>query len=122
MAGEKSARALSATSSLVLRIVDNYSRENGFPPSVRDIQTIGSLSSTSVVDYNLRLLERRGYITRNREQARSVLVKTAPKKRGSNQLYCYRCEAPKTTFDLEDDDHAYFCPDCHGRLNPEPIT
>ena len=42
------------------------------PPTVRDIQRGCEISSTSVVDYNLRLLERYGYLKRRSEIARGI--------------------------------------------------
>ena len=45
--------------------------ENGLPPTVRDIQKACGISSTSVVDYNLRLLQRDGYLRRRPDVARA---------------------------------------------------
>ena len=42
------------------------------PPTVRDIQSACDISSTSVVDYNLRLLERDGFIRRRPDIARGI--------------------------------------------------
>ncbi len=46
--------------------------ENGIPPTVRDIQQACEISSTSVVDYNLRQLEEAGYLNRRKEVARGI--------------------------------------------------
>ena len=46
--------------------------KNSFPPSVREIVEGMGLSSTSVADYNLKILEREGHITRGRERARTI--------------------------------------------------
>src|SRR5690606_18376642 len=40
--------------------------------SIRDIQTGCDISSTSVVDYNLKRLEEKGYIRRDREVSRAI--------------------------------------------------
>ena len=47
-------------------------REKDYPPSIRDIQEGCDISSTSVVDYNLKALERLGYIRRDREVSRAI--------------------------------------------------
>ncbi len=57
------------------RIVDfigNFWSENNFPPSVRDIVAGCSLSSTSVADYNLKILEKKGVIRRHKEVSRGI--------------------------------------------------
>ncbi|HEY4684717.1 MAG TPA: transcriptional repressor LexA, partial [Dehalococcoidia bacterium] len=41
-------------------------------PSIRDIQEGCAISSTSVVDYNLKALERMGFIRRDREVSRAI--------------------------------------------------
>ncbi len=46
--------------------------ENNYPPSVRDIVSGCSLSSTSVADYNLKILEKKGVIRRHREVSRGI--------------------------------------------------
>lgn len=46
--------------------------EKNYPPSIRDIQEGCGISSTSVVDYNLKALERRGLIRRDREVSRAI--------------------------------------------------
>ena len=47
-------------------------QDNGIPPTVRDIQKACEISSTSVVDYNLRLLDRDGYLNRRPDVARGI--------------------------------------------------
>jgi repressor LexA len=46
--------------------------ERGYPPSIREIGDRVGISSTSVVDYNLRVLERDGYIRRDKEVSRGL--------------------------------------------------
>lgn len=45
-----------------------------YPPSIRDIQEGCGISSTSVVDYNLRKLEEKGFIRRDREVSRGIEI------------------------------------------------
>ena len=56
----------------ILEYIEQFIDENGMPPTVRDIQKGCEISSTSVVDYNLRLMEREGYIKRRSEIARGI--------------------------------------------------
>ena len=56
----------------ILEFIERFMEENGLPPTVRDIQRGCEISSTSVVDYNLRLLERDGYLKRRSDVARGI--------------------------------------------------
>jgi repressor LexA len=46
----------------ILNFIRNFLTQRGYPPTIRDIARGCHISSTSVVDYNLRLLEKEGYI------------------------------------------------------------
>ena len=65
-------KKLSARRRQILDYIHNFYQENGLPPTVRDIQKACDISSTSVVDYNLRLLDRDGYLNRRPEVARGI--------------------------------------------------
>ena len=56
----------------ILDFIGTFIEEHGLPPTVRDIQTACDISSTSVVDYNLRLLDRDGYLKRRPDTARGI--------------------------------------------------
>jgi repressor LexA len=58
----------------ILQFILNFSRETGFPPTVRDLQHAEKpqISSTSVVDYNLKALEEHGIIKRGRGRSRAI--------------------------------------------------
>jgi repressor LexA len=56
----------------ILDFIQEFIQENGIPPTVRDIQKACNISSTSVVDYNLRLLDRDGYLNRRPDVARGI--------------------------------------------------
>ena len=55
---------LSDRQTRMLCYVRDYISRKGYPPSVRDIQRQCDISSTSVVDYNLKRLTEKGYIER----------------------------------------------------------
>lgn len=56
----------------ILAFLQDYFGRYHYPPSVRDIVEGCNLSSTSVADYNLKILEREGHIRRDRERARTI--------------------------------------------------
>lgn len=56
----------------ILDFIRRFIDRNNYPPSIRDIQLGCDISSTSVVDYNLKALERLGYIRRDREVSRAI--------------------------------------------------
>jgi repressor LexA len=56
----------------ILTFMREFVEENSYPPSIRDILSGCGISSTSVVDYNLKALERLGYIRRDREVSRAI--------------------------------------------------
>ena len=56
----------------MLEFIREFIADNGLPPTVRDIQKACDISSTSVVDYNLRLLQREGLLRRRPDVARGI--------------------------------------------------
>jgi len=56
----------------IIDFIRQFLRDRGYPPTIRDIVSGCGFSSTSVVDYNLDLLEKEGYIRRHREVSRGI--------------------------------------------------
>lgn len=56
----------------IFRFLEEFIAEHDYPPSIRDIQYGCDISSTSVVDYNLKRLEEKGFIRRDREVSRAI--------------------------------------------------
>ena len=56
----------------ILDFIQDFIAENGIPPTVRDVQRACDISSTSVVDYNLKILDRDGYLNRRPDVARGI--------------------------------------------------
>jgi repressor LexA len=67
-------RGLSDRQQRILEFISEYTGDHGYPPSIREIGQAVGISSTSVVDYNLRALERGGKIRRDREISRGLEV------------------------------------------------
>lgn len=65
-------RALSQRQRAILDYIERFLDENGYPPTIREIQHDLNISSTSVVDYNLNVLEQRNLIRRNRNISRGI--------------------------------------------------
>jgi len=67
-------KELSSKQDQILEFLRTFIEDKDYPPSIRDIQEGCSISSTSVVDYNLRKLEEKGMIRRDREVSRGIEV------------------------------------------------
>jgi repressor LexA len=63
---------LSERQKKIITFLDNYIEENGYPPSIREIGAAAGISSTSVVSYNLKRLEEKGLISRDKEVSRGL--------------------------------------------------
>lgn len=63
---------LSRRQQAILKFIERFLEDNDYPPTIRDIQADLGISSTSVVDYNLKALEARGLIRRNSKISRGI--------------------------------------------------
>ena len=73
---------LSQRQQRILEFIGEFMDENHYPPTVRDIQYGCDVSSTSVVDYNLQILQREGYLRRRREVSRGIELLDGGRRRG----------------------------------------
>jgi repressor LexA len=67
-------KSLSHRQQAILDFIGTFLDDNDYPPTIRDIQQELGISSTSVVDYNLKVLEERDCIHRNRNISRGIEV------------------------------------------------
>ncbi|MCI8273491.1 MAG: transcriptional repressor LexA [Clostridia bacterium] len=58
----------------ILKFIENQVRENGYPPSVREIGKAIGLSSTATVHAYLAKLEKQGYIKKEDKKGRTLKV------------------------------------------------
>jgi len=65
-------KRLSDKQKRILNYIDRFLNDKGYPPSIREIQTACRISSTSVVDYNLNILENRGMLERHADVSRGI--------------------------------------------------
>ena len=63
---------LSERQERMLAYIQDFLADRQYPPTVRDIQTGCDISSTSVVDYNLKKMQQMGYLRREREVSRGI--------------------------------------------------
>jgi len=63
---------LSVRQQKLLGFIRRFLGKQGYPPTIRDLQAGCDISSTSVVDYNLNILEKGGYIRRHAEVSRGI--------------------------------------------------
>lgn len=70
----------------VLDTIRGWMHDHGYPPSVREIGDTVGLTSTSSVAYQLRALERRGYLRRDPHRPRTVGVLTAEATPSSSEF------------------------------------
>ena len=77
---EEAMREQSPKQTRILEFIRSFIDNHDYPPSIRQIQEACDISSTSVVDYNLRALEKSGQIRRDRDVSRGIeLVDKRPR-------------------------------------------
>ena len=71
---------LSDRQQAMLGFIREFTEENGYPPTIRQIGEAANISSTSVVNHNLNKLEKAGYLTRDLRVSRGLrLVNEEPR-------------------------------------------
>jgi len=65
-------KRLSDKQKRIQNYITRFISDNGYPPSIREIQQACRISSTSVVDYNLNILENRGVLERRSDVSRGI--------------------------------------------------
>jgi len=77
-------KELSARQKQILKFIEDFHSRHNYPPTIREIQghlrpaSSGKPVSTSVVDYNLNILEERSLIRRNRHISRGIELVNPP--------------------------------------------
>src|SRR5207247_9375172 len=109
----------------IFEYIRDFIDSHDYPPSIRQIQEACGISSTSVVDYNLRILEKSGHIKRDREVSRAIEVTHGGTKRGriatvtSIGTMAAGLPIPVPTADnIDSDDSIEVSPDILGSREP----
>jgi repressor LexA len=63
---------LSERQGKIVQFIKGFTLNNGYPPTIREIGEAVGISSTSVVNYNLNILQKEGYLTRDRTVSRGI--------------------------------------------------
>jgi repressor LexA len=63
---------LSERQGKIVQFIKGFTLDNGYPPTIREIGEAVGISSTSVVNYNLNILQKEGYLTRDRTVSRGI--------------------------------------------------
>ncbi|HKV85645.1 MAG TPA: transcriptional repressor LexA [Ktedonobacterales bacterium] len=63
---------LSNPQTKIFDFIERYTRQNGMPPTNREIGAAVAIESTGHVDYHLSVLEKKGLIIRERKKARGI--------------------------------------------------
>ncbi len=84
--GKRKMNQLSRLQRSILDFIALFMEErDGLPPTVREIQEKLNISSTSVVDYNLKALEAKGFISRDKKQSRGIRLVQARTPRSRSE-------------------------------------
>jgi repressor LexA len=70
----RSPDALSNRQRDILNYIEDFVQDHGYPPAIRQIQDKLSISSTSVVAYNLKALEQKGLLKRQGKVSRGITI------------------------------------------------
>jgi repressor LexA len=65
---------LTATQTRIVKYIAAFARQNGFPPTVREIGAAVGLASSSTVAYQLKRLEKLGVLRHTQGVARGTVV------------------------------------------------
>src|SRR5258708_12376726 len=69
-------QTLSDRQRAILRFINQFADDRGYPPTIREIGAAVSINSTSVVNYNLNKLVKEGFISRSKDVSRGIRVVT----------------------------------------------
>lgn len=72
--GPQDAHGLTARQLAILQVVKQSIEEAGYPPSIREVAKRAGLASTSSVTYQLKVLEEKGFLRRDPNRPRAVVV------------------------------------------------
>jgi repressor LexA len=80
-------RGLTPVRRKIVEVIDDSARRHGYAPSMREIGEAVGLASTSSVSYQLRVLEREGYLSREARRPRTAALRAPAERRASQARY-----------------------------------
>jgi repressor LexA len=69
-------QSLSDRQRAIMRFINQFAEDRGYPPTIREIGAAVNINSTSVVNYNLNKLVKEGFISRSKDVSRGIRVVT----------------------------------------------
>lgn len=72
MMARRRKKGLTERQKRILRVLEDFQKQNGYPPSIREICDQADISSTSVVNYYLDQLQEMNYIERDSRVSRGI--------------------------------------------------
>ena len=71
---------------LILNCIENFTKENGYPPTIRELCNLSGIKSTSTVHDNIKKLTKEGYIVNDPTKPRTIMLTNKYSKPKDNKL------------------------------------
>ena len=71
---------------LILNCIENFTKENGYPPTIRELCKLSGIKSTSTVHDNIKKLTKEGYIVNAPTKPRTIMLTNKYSKPKDNNL------------------------------------
>lgn len=71
---------------LILNCIENFTKENGYPPTIRELCNLSGIKSTSTVHNNIKKLTKEGYIVNDPTKPRTIMLTNKYSKPKDNNL------------------------------------
>src|SRR5262245_16859429 len=85
--GGRDESGLTARQRRMLEVISDSVQRRGYPPSMREIGEAVGLTSTSSVSHQLRALQRKGFLMRDPNRPRAVVVRMPDSATAAPQSY-----------------------------------
>jgi repressor LexA len=95
--GPRDEAGLTARQRKVLEVIRDSVQRRGYPPSMREIGESVGLTSTSSVSHQLRALQRKGFLLRDPNRPRAVVVRMPGSPSTQNEPETYETAAGQET-------------------------
>lgn len=71
---------------LILNCIENFTKENGYPPTIRELCNLSGIKSTSTVHDNIKKLTKEGYLVNDPTKPRTIMLTNKYSKPKDNNL------------------------------------
>src|SRR4051812_41514436 len=80
-------QSLSERQRAILKFIQHWQDEHGYPPTIREIGKAVKINSTSVVNYNLNKLVKEGFISRSKDVSRGIRLSNGETKPNMSDMF-----------------------------------